>query len=48
MFGHFDDQFDFGLADGLFVFDELVQEGVVVFLLFYFFKNAEFGAEACA
>ncbi len=23
VFGHFDDQFDFGLADGLFVFHEL-------------------------
>ncbi|MGH9653973.1 MAG: hypothetical protein ACRD6B_10995, partial [Bryobacteraceae bacterium] len=46
MFGHFDDQFDFGIADGLFVFDELIQESVEVFLLFDFFEDAEFGAEA--
>ncbi|HEX7359091.1 MAG TPA: hypothetical protein VF283_01230 [Bryobacteraceae bacterium] len=37
---------DFGLADGLLVFQELVEESVEVFLLFDFFEDAEFGAEA--
>ena len=46
MFGHFDDQLDFGLADGLFVFHELVQEGVEVFLFFDFFEDTKTGAEA--
>ncbi|MGH9654249.1 MAG: hypothetical protein ACRD6B_12400 [Bryobacteraceae bacterium] len=46
MFGHLDDQLDFGLADRLFVFHELVEEGVELFLLFEFRKDAEFGAEA--
>ncbi len=45
MFGHFDNQLDFGLADGLFVLHELVQEGVEIFLAFYFFENAEAGAQ---
>ncbi|HEX7361073.1 MAG TPA: hypothetical protein VF283_11350 [Bryobacteraceae bacterium] len=46
VFGHFDDQLDFGLADRLLVFDELVEESVELFLLFDVFKDAEFGAEA--
>ncbi len=41
VFGHFDDQLDFGLADGLFVFYELLQEGVELFLFFDFFEDAK-------
>ncbi len=41
VFGHFDDQLDFGLADGLFVFYQLLQEGVELFLLFDFIEDAK-------
>src|SRR5579875_2688490 len=46
MFGHFDDQFDFGLADGLFICDELIQEVIELFLVLDFREDGELAAEA--